>query len=156
MPFSLADLLSPRGRLSRRLFCICLLAYIVLSYAVGYLGNLLVKLHPTMGMLITLILWLPLIAAMVCQVVRRYHDFSASGWIPGGYLLAAFVFSLLSSPNMPFVGDAQTAATIEIINVGLQVVGLLLIVFIPALIPAERGANRYGEPTNGNGWRKAS
>lgn len=147
MNFSLAALLSPRGRLNRRFFCYYLLAYVVLCYAAQWIGLQLMKLHVAIGMLVTLILILPLIGAMVCQVFRRYHDFGLTGWIPGSYLLVAFVFSLLRSPRMLLDQSVAPLAWVSVVSLVLQVVGLLLIVFVPALVPSQKRANRYGAPS---------
>lgn len=149
----LAPLLTVRGRTSRRFYCYCLLAYIVLSVLIGLLARLIITyLHPTIGMLVALILVLPLLAAMFCQAVRRYHDFGVTGWVPGGFLIAAFVLNLLRSPGQPLDGTPWA----EAMRIGLQALSIIVFVFIPGLVPTTKRGDRYGSPLKDGMWEKTT
>jgi len=72
--------------------------------------------------------------AVVCLVVRRFHDVGLSGWwLLLVFGLAGVLFALMSLWPSPWL-------LLAIMPVNL---GYLIVLF---LVPGSCGANRYGEP----------
>lgn len=141
---SLSGLFSPYGRLRRRFFCYYMFAYVVLILALNFLGAFLSVLVPVMGQLVVLVLYVPALGAMLCQLMRRYHDFGVTGWVPGGFFCVTLLYGLLASwPGAP-LQSALPVGWSEMLRVGLSALGLVVLFFVPALMPGQKGANRYG------------
>lgn len=142
-PF-LSSLLYPFGRVRRRYFCYYLLIYVVFNVLISLLSGLLMSMVQSIGMLIAIIFYVALLGVWICQTVRRYHDFGFSGVLPGIIFVVTMAYTImLSLPGAPLV-QMMGAETTEVVRIVIWVLFLILMVFVPALVPGTKGFNHYG------------
>lgn len=142
----LRSLFTWRGRINRAVFCYCFLGFIVLSIAVNYLCPLLATaVDATLGVTLYYLLSLALMLSMLFQMMRRYHDFGVTGWVPGGYFLFCTAAYLAISPTTSFGASLSVEANYYT-RLSLQIVGYIVMLFVPALVRGHKTANKYGAP----------
>lgn len=131
----IASLFSTRGTIGRRRFAYTLLIYIAVNYALQYLAPYAAHLAGTTGLLIVFLLFILTIAAALCQMIRRYHDFGRSGWWPAGCLLLALATGIARTILIPRSNDATLLNTLEIAATVISGLGLVVMVLIPLFVP---------------------
>lgn len=142
----LRSLFTWRGRINRSVFCFCFLGFIVLSIALNYIGQFLAaNIDPSLGVTIYYLVSLALMLAMLFQMMRRYHDFGVTGWVPGGFFLFSCVVYTLISPTFSF-GASLSVETNYYIRLSVQILGYIVMLFVPALVRGHKSANKYGAP----------
>jgi uncharacterized membrane protein YhaH (DUF805 family) len=139
-----ASLLDVRGRLSRGGFWLAYaaafgLGLVTLPFLIPFLS---LK-RPELTMLITMLVWSPVMLMLVFGMIRRLHDRGKSGWS----LLAVYgpmlLVMLLTAVFRIFPGDGPLGYAVVLLMLAAMAVTLWLLVQM-FVLAGTQGPNRFG------------
>ncbi len=122
-----------------------MLLFLVAYILVVYLSRLLLPLQPLMVGLITVTIILMLILIIMGQVVRRYHDFGYTGWVPGVCAGITILMTLVETRPETSLQRFISPEAFTVFQMLWSALSLMILFFLPALIPGQKHRNRYGE-----------
>ena len=155
-----SGLFSAAGRLRRLHFGLYVIIFFALAIVVGtigaivggFLGAAFSVAGGMMVMLILLLFLLVLYVPMFLAVIKRYHDFGWSGWVPGVLFICHFAWSVYF--QVAYVPQVLESAArlrpvhlpvwVETVSAVFTVVNLFVFLLIPLFMPGTKGFNRYG------------
>ena len=142
---SIPPLFSTHGRLPRRTFAYAMLAYICALFIIGVFGRFCAPLMPSMIFILCFCAQLLAELSALTFIVRRYHDFGVTGWLPGALFLAVITFGILRTVPTSPLAQPQNATAVEITNTVLSALALIVWILIPLAWPPQKRENRYGQ-----------
>ena len=146
-----SGLLNPTGRLRRFHFGLYAIIYVVLVFFLAVLGGLVTFLGGTIGMLVMLLLIVCSYIPFFIAIVKRYHDFGWSGWVPGTFLIINVVWSVCvalaygnSMENMMAGKSLILPSAVSSFSYVISALQLVVFFLLPLFMPGAKGFNRYG------------